>query len=291
MTATPETFSRRSALRTLGLAGLGTATGLGAAVTAAVAQGTQDRPLTGKTAIVTGARNNMGRAFSISLAEMGADVIVHYHRSETYAEAEETARLVRAAGGRVALSQGDLGDSANVIALYDLAETEFGGVDVAVHTAGRIIKNPMAQFTDEEFLQLQNDNMSTMFFSMREASRRLRDNGRIINIGTSLTAGTAPQYAGYAGTKAPVEEFTRILARELGDRRITVNTIAPGPVDTPFFHGVETPQSTAYAANLATERRLGTLEDLIPLVAFLAHPDSQWVNGQTLFINGGYLTR
>ena len=289
MTNETPKINRRTAISGFGLAGI-SAAATGLAAGAARAQ-TADRPLAGKVAVVTGARNNMGRAFSVKLAEMGADVAVHYHRAETLAEAEETAQMVRTAGARVVLSQGDLGDSANVTALYDLAEAEFGGVDIAIHTAGRIIKKPVAEFTDADFAQLQNDNVSTMFYSMREAARRMRDGGRIINVGTSLTAGTAPGYAGYAGTKAPVEEFTRILARELGARRITVNTIAPGPIDTPFFHAAETPQSVAYAAGLSTEGRLGVINDLLPQVAYLASPDSQWVNGQNLFINGGYLTR
>lgn len=279
-------LTRRGAITGLGALGLG--------ATAASASNVSVQSgdvLAGKVAIVTGARNNMGRAFSVALAEMGANVVVHYHRKETRAEAEETAHLVRKTGQQAALVAGDLGDPAVATALYDVAETEFGGADVAVHTAGRIIKKSVADFTDAEYFQLVNDNTNTMFFSMREAARRLRDQGRIINIGTSLTAGTAPQYAVYGGTKAPVEEFSRMLTRELGPKGITVNTIAPGPIDTPFFHGQETPQSAAYAANLSVEGRLGNISDLIPLLNFLAGPESQWVNGQTLFVNGGYLTR
>ncbi|MEM8655336.1 MAG: SDR family oxidoreductase [Pseudomonadota bacterium] len=284
---THPTLSRRAALT--GLAGA--TFGAASVATAAAASTPDTKALSGKAAIVTGARNNIGRAFAVALGGMGADVLVHYHRAETRGEADQTASMVRDAGGKAVLFQGDLGDSAVVSRMYDRATDAFGGVDIAVHAAGRIIKKPMADFTDDEFAQLSNDNLNTTFFSMREASRRLRDGGRVINVGTSLTAGTAPQYAVYAGTKAPVEEFTRILAREVGARGITVNTIAPGPIDTPFFHGEETPQSAAYAANLSVEGRLGREDDLVPLLAFLAQPDSQWVNGQTLFINGGYLTR
>ena len=126
---------------------------------------------------------------------------------------------------------------------------------------------------------------------MREGARRLRDKGRIIAIGTSLTAGAAPGYAVYGGTKAPVEEFARMMAKELGSKGITVNTIAPGPLDNPFFHAAETPESAAYAARLSVEGRLGTEDDIVPVVAYLTSPDSQWQNGQTFFVNGGYLTR
>lgn len=284
---THPTFSRRAALT--GLAGA--TFGAASLATAASASAGSDKVLAGKTAIVTGARNNIGRAFAVALGGMGANVLVHYHRAESRSEADQTASMVRDAGGKAVLYHGDLGDSHTVSRMYDRATDAFGGVDIAVHAAGRIIKKPMAEFTDAEFAKLTNDNLNTTFYSMREASRRLRDNGRVINVGTSLTAGTAPQYAVYAGTKAPVEEFSRIMAREVGARGITVNTIAPGPIDTPFFHGQETPQSAAFAAGLSVEGRLGREDDLVPLLAFLARPDSQWVNGQTLFVNGGYLTR
>ena len=281
------TLSRRAAL---GAALAATAT-VGATAASAATGPTAAKPLSGKVAIVTGARNNLGRGFAEGLARMGADVVVHHHTPATRDQAEETARLVRAAGGRAAIVHGDLGDSARVAAMFDLAEAEFGGADIVVHCAGRIIKKPVAEFTDAEFDRLVNDNTRTTFFVMREAARRLRDGGRIIPIGTSLTAGAAPGYAAYGGTKAPVEEFTRMLAKELGDRRITVNNVAPGPIDTPFFHAAETPQSVAYASGLAVEGRLGTVADVVPAVANLAHPDTQWTNGQTVFVNGGYLTR
>ncbi|AVL52569.1 short-chain dehydrogenase [Roseobacter denitrificans] len=285
---TQEMLSRRAALTGLGLASMGAAA-LG--TTDASAKTNPAAPLAGKVAIVTGARANLGRGFAERLAQMGADVVVHYHRAETQAEAEQTAQLVRDAGRRAVLVQGDLGKSATAVAMFDLAEAEFGGADILVHTAGTIIKKPVADFIDAEFEQLLNDNTKTTFYAMREAARRLRDDGRIIAVGTSLTAGAAPGYAVYGGTKAPVEEFTRMMAKELGARRITVNTIAPGPLDTSFFHAAETPQTVAFAAGLAAEGRLGTVADVVPAMAALALPEGQWTNGQTVFINGGYLTR
>lgn len=289
MTSDTSHLSRRTALQGLGLAA--------AAATAATAAGPASaqapaaRSLSGKVAIVSGARNNMGRAFAVRLAEMGADVVVHYHRAETRDQAEETARMVEAAGGRAALTVGDLGRLDNVQAMYDTAERAFGGVDIVLNHAGEIIKKPLMDFTDEEFELLNAINNRGLFYSLREAAKRVRDGGRIINTGTSLLAGAAPGYTIYSGTKAPVEEYTRMLAKELGARRITVNAVAPGPVDTPFFHEQETEQSAAYAARLSTEQRLGVVSDIVPLVAFLASPDAQWVNGQTIWINGGYLTR
>ena len=126
---------------------------------------------------------------------------------------------------------------------------------------------------------------------MREAARRISDNGRVINTGTSLLCAMTPNYGVYAGTKAPVEEFTRTLARELGARGVTVNCVAPGPIDTPFFHGPETPEAVAYATNSVPARRLGRVSDIVPVVTFLASPRAQWISGQTLWVNGSYGTR
>ena len=250
-----------------------------------------DRELAGKVAIVTGARANLGRGFAEALAKHGADIVVHYHRESTKDQAEETASLVEAQGARAALVQGDLGQVETVMRTFDTAIENFGRLDILVNNAGAIVKKPMAEVTDEELDRMININTKGTFLCMREAARRISDNGRIINIGTSLLAGMAPNYSAYAGTKSTMEEVTRMGARELGERGITVNTISPGPVDTPFFHSQETPETTRFASNLAVAGRLGKISDIVPLVEFLALPSSQWITGQTIWINGGYLTR
>ena len=250
-----------------------------------------ERELSGKVAIVTGARANFGRAFSVALAKHGADVVVHYHRRETIAEAEETARLVREQGTRAALVEGDLGQAETVKQMFDTAFESFGQADILINNAGAIVKKPMAEVTDEDLERMININTRGSFLCTREGARRLSDNGRIINIATSLLAGAAPNYAAYAGSKAIMEEITRMGAKELGGRGITVNSISPGPVDTPFFRSMETPESTEFAASLSVASRLGVVGDITPLVEFLALPSSQWITGQTIWINGGYLTR
>ncbi len=250
-----------------------------------------DRELEGKVAIVTGARANLGRGFAEALARHGADVVVHYHRESTKDQAEETARLVEAQGAKAALVSGDLGQAETVMRTFDTALENFGRLDILVNNAGAIVKKPIAEVTDEDLERMININTRGTFYCMREAARRIADNGRIINIGTSLLAGMAPNYSAYAGTKSTMEEITRMGARELGERGITVNTISPGPVDTPFFHSQETPETTRFASNLAVAGRLGQISDIVPVVEFLALPSSQWITGQTIWINGGYLTR
>ncbi|MDG3087459.1 SDR family oxidoreductase [Vibrio hannami] len=295
--ANNEQINRRQALKTAvsGLAGVGALAASGMVSSAFASPSSESdslqQPLKGKAAIVTGARANMGRAFAQTLAELGANVVIHYHRESTRSEALETAKLVADAGAKYELVTGNLGDLATVKRIFDTAEKRFGGVDIVVNNAGAIIKKPLAEFTDEEFDQLDQVNHRGLFYSLREASRRIREDGRIINIGTSLLAGAAPGYSVYSGTKAAVEEYTRTLAKELGGKNVTVNCIAPGPINTPFFWSQENERSGAYAAKLAPAGRLGEVSDVVPLVRFISSPESQWVNGQTLFINGGYLTR
>jgi NAD(P)-dependent dehydrogenase (short-subunit alcohol dehydrogenase family) len=255
-----------------------------------VAPANTNRALTDKVAIVTGARNNLGRGFAVGLARNGADVVVHFHREATRDQAEETARLVREQGARAILVSGDLSQVANIRKVFDEAMKAFGRVDIVVHNAGQIVKKPLAEVTEAEYDRVAGINSKGTFFIMQEAIRRISDNGRIINIGTSLLASTVGNYSAYAGTKAAMEDFTRALAREVDwKRNITVNTIAPGPVDTPFFRGPESPEAIAAISRLAG--RLGEIDDIVPLVEFLASPKSRWVNAQTLFINGGYVTR
>jgi NAD(P)-dependent dehydrogenase (short-subunit alcohol dehydrogenase family) len=286
--------NRRRALG--GLSALAGMVAAGAASAQAVPAGAasntaSNKPLKGKAAIVTGARNNQGRAYAIALAALGADIVVHYHRAETKDQAEETARLVRAQGARVQLVQGDLADVPNVKKMFDTAQASFGKVDILVNTVGYIVKKPMAELTEADYERSHRANSKAILFTMQEAARRMTDFGRVINIGTSLTAGSAPGYSLYAGTKAGGEEFARMMAKEVGKRGITVNNIAPGPLDNSFFHAAETPQSTAFAASLSVAGWLGKESDITPVVAFLAGSESQWITGQTLWANGGYLTR
>lgn len=251
----------------------------------------RERELTGKVAIVTGARANLGRGYAVALAKNGADVVVHYHREITRNQAEETARMVAAEGRRALLVVGDLSETGNIRRLFENTLATFGRVDIVVNNAGQIVKKPLIEVTEEEFDRLAGINSKGTFFMMQAAARHLSDGGRIINIGTSLLASSIPFYSAYAGTKAPMEDFTRALSREISlvERGITVNTVAPGPVDTPFFREPESPEAIARIAQLAG--RLGEVSDIVPVVEFLASSRSGWVNGQTLFVNGGYVTR
>jgi NAD(P)-dependent dehydrogenase (short-subunit alcohol dehydrogenase family) len=247
--------------------------------------------LEGKVAVITGSARNMGRAFAQALAKKGANVTVHYRGEASKADAEETARLVRETGRRAVVVGGDLSDVATVRRLFDETMKELGRVDIVINNAGVIVKKPMIEITEEEYDRSFGINAKAAFFVMQEGARRISENVRIINMGTTLLAATTAFYGVYAGSKAPLEDFSRALAKEVGARGVTVNTVAPGPIDTAFYHGQETPQSTAYATQASVAKRLGTIDDIVPVIEFLASPRSQWVTAQTIFVNGGYLTR
>lgn len=249
------------------------------------------KELEGKVAIITGAARNQGRAYSEALARMGANIVVHYHLPSDKADAEQTAKMVEAQGKKAILVEGDLSDLSVIKKLFDEALKVFERVDIVINNAGVIVKKPFVEITEEEFDRCFGINAKATFFMMQEAAKRISDNGRIINIATTILGATIPNYSAYAGSKAPLEDFTRALAKEIGERGVTVNTVAPGPLDTPFYHNVETPESEARAIQTSVAKRLGKIEDIVPLIEFLVSSKSQWITAQTIFINGGYLAR
>ncbi|QDV70764.1 3-oxoacyl-[acyl-carrier-protein] reductase FabG [Rosistilla carotiformis] len=247
--------------------------------------------LNGKVAIVFGAARNMGRAFAESLAQRGAAVAVHHRGASSQEDAQAAANQIVDAGGRAIVVAGDLAESATVAQIFDKVKSEFGRVDFVINCAGVVIKKPFVEYTDEDFDRSFDANAKAAFFVMREAAKEIEDDGRIISLGTSLLGAFTGFYGVYAGSKAPLEDFTRALAKEVGGRGVTVNVVAPGPVDTGFFHGEESPESVAYLSAASVANRRGTIQDIVPMIDFLCSPGSAWVTGQILFVNGGFVTR
>ncbi|GGM32988.1 short chain dehydrogenase [Longimycelium tulufanense] len=246
--------------------------------------------LAGKVVLVGGGAKNLGGLLSRTVATEGANVVIHYHSDATKADAEETAEAVRAAGGEALLVQGDLTSVSDVEHLFATAKDRFGGIDVAVNTAGMVLRKPIVETTEEEYDRMAAVNAKAAYFFIREAGRHLNDNGKIITILTALLAAFTDGYSTYAGGKAPVEHFARAAAKEFAARGISVNNVAPGPMDTPFFYGQETPERVAFHKSQAMGNQLTQIEDIVPLITFLA-TDGWWITGQTIFANGGYTTR
>ncbi|MDJ1131201.1 SDR family oxidoreductase [Streptomyces iconiensis] len=244
--------------------------------------------LQGKVAVVGGGEKNLGGLISRTFAGAGAKVVVHYHGSES--EAEQTVADVQQAGGQAVAVQGDLTNVADVRRLFDTAVDTYGGVDIAVNTTGMVLRKPILETTEDEYDRMFGINAKAGFFFIQEAGRRLNDGGKIISLGTSLLAAFTDGYATYAGGKAPLEHFTRAAAKEFADRGISVNTVAPGPMDTPFFYPQETPERAEFHASQALGNQLTHIEDIVPVILFLS-TEGWWFTGQTLFPNGGYTTR
>lgn len=236
-------------------------------------------------AIVTGASRGIGAAIARRLATDGFTVVINYAGDAQAAAA--VASDIEAAGGRALTAQADVADPAAVRRLFDAAETAFGGVDVLVNNAGVLQQAPLVDADDAQFDRVIDINLKGSFNTMREAGRRLREGGRIINFSSSLVGTLLPTYGVYVASKAAVEGMTHILAKELRGRRITVNAVAPGPTATELFLKGKPDALIEQLAKAAPLERLGTPEDIANVVSFLAGPDGSWVNGQVLRANGG----
>ncbi|KAB1574193.1 SDR family oxidoreductase [Serratia plymuthica] len=254
------------------------------------ATSTGARRFVGKTAVVIGASANVGRALAELLAQEGADVVIHYNSASKQALAEETAEIVRKYGQEALIFQADLIRPAQATALFDAAIEKFGKVDILINTAGKIIRKPLAEFDEAEFDSLFNVNTKAAFFLLKEASQKMADEGRILSFVTTMVAAFAPTYAGYAGSKAPLEHFSKALAKELGPRGITVNCIAPGPLDTSFFYPAESDENIAWLQSMSIDGGLGNIPDITGLALYLVSPEARWMTGTTSFINGGIIS-
>jgi 3-oxoacyl-[acyl-carrier protein] reductase len=240
-----------------------------------------------KVAIVTGAAGGIGAAVAERLAQAGFSVVINY--AANAAPAEALAAQIKAAGGRAITVQADIADSVQVARMFSSAETVFGGVDVLVNNAGIMQLATIGDSDDALFDRQIAVNLKGTFNTLREASKRLRNGGRIINFSSSVTSLLQPTYGVYAATKAAVEAMTSVLAKELRGRNITVNSVAPGPTATKLFLNGKPQSVIEHLAKLAPLERLGQPRDIAAVVDFLAGPDGAWMNGQTLRANGGII--
>jgi len=240
---------------------------------------------TNKVAIVTGASRGIGAAVAERLAADGFTVVINY--SSDTKSAEALARKIEGKGGRALTAKADVSDPNAVRGMFDAAEAAFGGVDVLVNNAGIMKLAKIADSDDALFDQQVAINLKGSFNAMREAGKRLRDGGRIVNFSTSVVGTRLETYGVYAATKAAIETLTAILAKEMRGRSITVNAVAPGPTATDLFLNGKSQEVIDRFAKMNPLERLGTPQDIAAAVAFLAGPDGAWINGQTLRANGG----
>jgi len=241
--------------------------------------------LKNKVAIVTGSSRGIGADLARTLAARGAKVVVNY--AGNAAAAESVVASIREAGGEAMAVQADIAQPGAMGQLFDAAIERFGKVDILLNNAGIMIHKPIAQTTDEDFARIFGINVQGTFAGVREAATRLAEGGRVVNFSSTLTRLNFPGYGVYSATKGAVEQITRYAARELGARGITVNAVLPGPVNTELFHNTNTPESIARIVGGTPLGRLGEVEDIARVVAFLVSEEAAWITGQSIGVNGG----
>jgi NAD(P)-dependent dehydrogenase (short-subunit alcohol dehydrogenase family) len=255
-----------------------------------------DHSIKGKTVLIAGGAKNLGGLIARDLAQQGAKAVaVHYTTDATKAAADETVAAITAAGATGVAFQGDLTTAGAVEKLFADTVAAIGRPDIAVNTVGKVLKKPFVEITEAEYDEMTAVNSKSAFFFLKEAGKHVNDNGKIVTLVTSLLGAYTPFYAAYAGTKAPVEHFTRAASKEFGERGISVTAIGPGPMDTPFFYPAEGEDAVAYhktAAALSKFSKTGLtdIEDIVPYIRFLVS-DGWWMTGQTILVNGGYTTK
>jgi 3-oxoacyl-[acyl-carrier protein] reductase len=240
---------------------------------------------TQKVAIVTGASRGIGRAVAVKLARKGFNVVVNYAGNQ--AEAAKAVAEIESIGGQAIAVQADVSRTADVARLFDETEKAFGGIDVLVNSAGVMAIKPIAEVEDDLFDRIFAINVRGTFNTLKQAAKRIRNGGRVINFSTSATLLSLPGYAPYCASKAAVEVMSNILAKEFRGRNVGVNTVAPGPVATELFFEGKTAEQVDRLTKLPPFERLGQPDDIAEVVAFLAGPNGAWINGQTIRANGG----
>ena len=241
--------------------------------------------LAGKVAIVTGASRGIGRAIALRLSQEGASVVVNYARGAQ--QAKEVVSAIEAAGGKALAVQADVSKTAEIRDLFDRTQETYSQIDILVNNAGVILYKPVAEVTEAEFDNLFAINVKGTFFACQEAAKRMAEGGRIVNFSSSTTAMMLPTYGVYVATKGAVEQLTRSLAKELGDRQITVNVISPGPTDTELFTVGKTAEQIQRFTQMTALGRLGKVEDIADVTAFLCSEQARWITGQNIRVNGG----
>jgi NAD(P)-dependent dehydrogenase (short-subunit alcohol dehydrogenase family) len=222
-------------------------------------------------------------------------VAIHYNSPASEAAARLTVAALQQAGAHAVALQADLTSAGAVEGLFADTLATVGRPDIAINTVGKVLKKAIIDISEAEYDDMSAVNSKSAFFFLKEAGKHVNDHGKVCTLVTSLLGAFTPLYASYAGTKAPIEHFTRAAAKEFGVRGISVTAVGPGPMDTPFFYGQESADAQAYhktAAALSAFSKTGLtdIEDVVPFIRHLVS-DGWWITGQTILINGGYTSK
>jgi 3-oxoacyl-[acyl-carrier protein] reductase len=241
--------------------------------------------LQNKVAIVTGSSRGLGAQVAKTLAHEGVKVVINY--AGNAAAADQVVADICSAGGEAVAVKADVGKADEVKALFDATIAQFGKLDILINNAGISILKRVQDTTDDDFDRSFNINVKGVFLTLREAATRLENGGRIINLSAAVTRFMMPTYGTYSGTKAAVEQLTRVFAKEVGHRGITVNSIAPGPTNTELYRDSHTEETIKQAASMSPFGRIGEPQDIARVVLFLVSDEAAWITAQNLGVNGG----
>lgn len=247
----------------------------------------------GTISLVTGASRGLGRNAALSIARKGGDVIVTYQSRE--ADAEAVVREIAALGRKAVALQLDVGDVSAFPAFAGRLKTALNQTwqrdrfDHLVNNAGHGEVAPIAEMSERAFDTLVNVHFKGVYFLTQTLLPLLADGGRIVNLSTGLTRVSAEGWSAYAAAKGAVEVLTVYMAKEFGRRGISVNTVAPGAIETDFFGGAvrDTPAFNAFFADMTALGRVGVADDIGPVIASLLSEDTRWVNAQRIEVSGG----
>lgn len=238
-----------------------------------------------KVAIITGSSRGIGKAIATKLAKDGAAVVINYSHSAD--KANQTVEEIKQQGGNAIALQADVSKVSDLEHLFEETVNKLDKVDILVNCAGIVVYKPLVEITEEDFDKIFAVNVKGTYFACQQAAKMMADGGRIINISSTTTAMMLPTYSAYVGTKGAVEQISRVLCKELGDRHITVNVVSPGPTDTPLFREGKTEEQIERFGNMAALGRIAQVEDIADVVAFLASDNARWITGQNIRANGG----
>ncbi|GAB5480855.1 MAG: SDR family oxidoreductase [Parasphingorhabdus sp.] len=238
-----------------------------------------------KVALVTGASGGIGRQIALRLAEDGYDLVVHYNTNESTAQA--VVSEIQSLGRAAYAVQADLSSVEEIRAMFATIKKISQRLDAFINNAGVPAQGvPMSETDEEIFDRVFATNTKGTFFALSEAANLLSDGGRIINMSSSTTYFPTANLAVYTASKAAVKTYTEVLAKEIGSRDITVNTVSPGPTVPGMFEWAPEELRSEAAAS-SPFNRLGTPDDISGVISFLASDDARWVSGQQILVNGG----
>ncbi|KST61892.1 SDR family oxidoreductase [Mastigocoleus testarum] len=241
--------------------------------------------ISGKIAIITGGSGGIGSAVCLKLAELGAKVVVHYGGSKD--AAEKVVSKIKEQNGEAIALQANLSVSTDVVKLFEQTEQQLGKPDIVVNFAGTGDVGKLAEMDEAAFDKVFGLNTKGTFFCMKEAAKRLKDNGRIVTVSSGLVVRPQPGFSLYIGSKAAVESMSKVLAMELGDRNITVNVVSPGPTETEMY--ANSGDDAQAAAAQSPFNRIGQPKDIADVVAFVVSDDCRWMTGHVFQVGGGYV--